>query len=237
MGESAQVPTAEVWWGSGSTPAWRVLLGFAAKGLPYTSHLISFSNRDTKTPAFLALNARGKVPVVREGDLVLNESLAILAWLDRRAPEGPALFGEDAAACGRIWRACMEYESHGGPSFSAVARPLLFGAAPDVGALEPAVPAVNAELDRLESWIGDGAHIEGHNVSAADIVWYCGLRFLDRALSRPAAQAHELGLGPLLSRRPGLVAWARSVESLPGFAATVPPHWLEGTHPSAVTLG
>ena len=52
----------ELYWGSGSTPAWRVLLALTYKELPFTSNLLSFSKRETRTPAFLAMNPRGKVP-------------------------------------------------------------------------------------------------------------------------------------------------------------------------------
>ena len=33
----------EVFWGSGSGPAWRVLLALAVKGVPYESRLLSFA--------------------------------------------------------------------------------------------------------------------------------------------------------------------------------------------------
>lgn len=224
----------EVFWGSGSTPAWRVLLGFALKGLPYESRLLSFSARETRSPAFLAINPRGKVPAIREGELVLNESLAILAWLEQRAPEGPALFGRTPAEAGRIWRDCMEYESHGNPTFSALVRPLLFGGHSAEG-VQAALPAVIAELDRLAAAVARGDMGAG-TASAADIVWYCGLRFLDRGLSRPAAAAYGLEVLPLRSRWPGLGALVERVEAIPGFEGTVPPHWLEGEAPCAVTL-
>ena len=220
----------EVYWGSGSTPAWRVLLGFAAKGLDYESRLISFSARETRTPEFLALNPRGKVPTVREGDFVLSESLAILAWLDQRAPGVPHLFGTTPEDAGRTWRACLDYENHAGPAFSAVVRPLLFGGH-SAEALQAARPAVVEELDRLAA-----APTLGDALTAADIVRYCGLRYLERALTRPAAAAYDLGLFPLLEHRPALRALAERVEAIPGFAATVPPHWLEGDAPVSVHL-
>src|SRR3954449_5755277 len=53
----------EVFWGSGSGPAWRVLLALAIKGVPYESKLLSFAKREHKSEEILALTARGKVPV------------------------------------------------------------------------------------------------------------------------------------------------------------------------------
>jgi len=226
----------ELYWGSGSTPAWRALLGFAFKGQPYTSHLLSFSAGDTRKPAFQQINPRGKVPAIREGDFTLGESLAILAWLEARFPEGPHLFGADANTIGAVWRAALEYENHAGPAFSAVARPLLFRQETTTEALLAAAGAVEEELDRLNAALAPTGALVGEALTAADLVWYCGLRFLERGLSRPWAAAHNLPLAPLFDRWPALRPWAARIEALPGFLATVPPHWLEGDHPSPARL-
>lgn len=225
----------EVYWGSGSTPAWRVLLALTLKGLPFTSHLLSFSQRETRTPAFLALNPRGQVPVLVHDGFVLNESLAILAYLDRAFPERP-LFGATAKEHGETWRLVQEFESYGKPAFDAVARPLLFGkAAESADAIKAAVPALVAELDTLDKRIAGGAMVGG-NLGAADIVWFCAVSALVRALTRPAAAPLELGLYPLGARWPAIVAWASRIEALPGFEATFPPHWREGETPSPARI-
>lgn len=223
----------ELYWGSGSTPAWRVQLALALKNLPYTSHLLSFSKRETRTPEFLALNPRGKVPVLKHGDLVINESLAILAYLDRAYPE-PPLFGRTAAEAGRVWRYVMEYESHGNPTFGAVARPILFGTLADddgEAKVREALPALYAELDLLAARVADGPMVGGA-LSAADLVWFCGLQQLVRAATRPVAAPLALGYWPFADRWPAIVRWAALVEAIPGYDATMPPHWLEGDVPS-----
>lgn len=226
----------ELWWGSGSTPAWRVMLGFAIKGVPYTSHQLSFSAGDTKKPEFRAINPRGKVPTVRDGDFVLNESLAILAWLDRAHPE-PALFGRTAEDHGRVWRSCLEYENHGSPTFGAVARPILFGRSEaEADAVRAAIPAVHEELARFSAAVAGGPLVGGA-ISAADLTWYTGLAFLFRAATRPAAAPFDLGVLPLAERWPAIAAWARRIEAIDGFDATVPPHWREGDHPSPARWG
>lgn len=225
----------EVFWGSGSTPAWRVLLALAAKGVPYTGHLLSFSNRETRTPEFLALNPRGKVPVLRDGEFVLNESLAILAYLDERFPE-PPLFGVSPKERGQIWRSCLEYVGHGDVAFGVVARPLLFGQSEaQAQAIRDGLPAVYAELDSLNAAVKDG-FLVGGRLSAADLVWFCGLHFLQRAATRPAAANFELGLLPFGARWPNLLPWAAHIESLPGYLDTVPPHWLTSDPPSSPRL-
>ena len=113
--------TLQIYWGSGSPYAWRVLLAAELKRIPYESKLLEFSKGDLKTPEFLALNPRGKVPVIRDGDFVLAESTAILAYLDRKHPE-PPLFGRTAEEAGRVGQAVSEFEAYVRESFTVTLR-------------------------------------------------------------------------------------------------------------------
>lgn len=220
----------DVWWGSGSGPAWRVLMGLSVKGVPYTSHLLSFSAGDTQSPAFLALNPRGQVPVIRDGDFVLNESLAILSWLDDKHPE-PPLFGRNAEDRGRVWRAIFEHENHAATPFRNVQRPIFGGRAEsDAEEIRKALVLVHQELGRLEAAL-EGGYVVGDALSAADIVWFCAIAAMIRAATRPAAAGLDLGIWPLGERYPQIAGWAAKIEAIPGFTDTVPPHWKEGDNP------
>ena len=53
----------ELYWGSGSPFAWRVMLTLELKRLPYESKLLEFSKGDHKSAEYLKLNPRGKVPI------------------------------------------------------------------------------------------------------------------------------------------------------------------------------
>lgn len=228
------MPT-EVWWGSGSAPAWRVLLGFAAKGVPYTSHLLSFDGGDTKKPEFLAMNPRGKVPVIRDGAFVLNESLAILGWLDRKHPE-PPLFGRTAEEHGLVWKAIFEHENHVAQPIREATRPIYRNRVTEDGdALRAALPEVHAELAGLERAL-EGGYVVGDALSAADLVWFPSIGSLIRAATRPAATGLDLGFWPLGEGYPRIAAWAGRIEALPGFVDTIPPHWREGTEPFPQSL-
>ena len=226
----------EVYWGSGSTPSWRVLLAMHHKGIPFESRLISFSQREHKTAGFLAMNPRGKVPALRDGDFCLNESLAILAWIDRKVAD-PPLFGRTANGAGRVWRALLEHENHGLPAINPLARPLLFRQETTHEILMAALAGAVAELDWLHDRTSPAGFIEGVDLSAADITWYSTLRFLDRAMSRPSRSLHGLEPLSISTRWPHLGALARNVEAIPYFEETVPPHWLEGEHASGLHLG
>ena len=91
----------EVFWGSGSPFSWRVLLALEYKRVPYESRLLQFAKQEHKSPQMLRMNPRGRVPVLRDGDFVVFESLACLAYLDRKYPD-PPLFGRTAEDAGTI---------------------------------------------------------------------------------------------------------------------------------------
>ena len=118
----------EIYWFSGSSPSWRVLLTLAIKGVRYDSRLLNVSQGDLKTPYFLAINPRGKVPALRDGDFVLTESLAIMVYLDRAYPD-PPLFGGTAAEAGRVWEIISASESYFQASALGVILPIFIGSA------------------------------------------------------------------------------------------------------------
>lgn len=55
-------------------------------GAPFEARPLSFTNRDNKTPAYLALNPEGKVPTLLIDGRPLTEVAAILFYLARRFP-------------------------------------------------------------------------------------------------------------------------------------------------------
>jgi glutathione S-transferase len=213
----------EIHWGAGSPFAWRVLLAAEIKRIPYESRLLEFSKGDLKTPEFLALNPRGKVPVIRDGDFVLAESLAIIAYLERKHPE-PPLLGKTAADTGRIWSAISTFESYVRDATTPLNR-WLFGDAPRTAEIDGARTAVGRELDRVEARLADHDWLVGDAITAADVVWFPTLRTYMRAAARNEARAREVGLHPLADVYPNIARWIARVEALPGYDRTFPPHW------------
>jgi glutathione S-transferase len=63
------------------------------KGIPYESERLVPVPR---TPALLALHPMGKIPVLRDGELVVPDSSVICAYLEKKHP-APALYPEDPA--------------------------------------------------------------------------------------------------------------------------------------------
>ncbi|MGH8207726.1 MAG: glutathione S-transferase family protein, partial [Steroidobacteraceae bacterium] len=104
----------DFYWSSDSPSCWRVALALAHKGLDYDSHLLHLELQEHKSPQLLALNFRGRLPVLRDADYVVFESLAILYDLDRKYPE-PPMFGRNPEEAGVIMRVICEYQSYAEP--------------------------------------------------------------------------------------------------------------------------
>src|SRR3984885_5858118 len=101
----------EVYWGSGSPYSWRVLLALEYKRLAYTGHQLQFSRQEHKSPQILALNFRGRVPILKDGDYVVFESLAVLYYLDLKYP-APPIFGHTPEEAGVIMRVICEFQAY-----------------------------------------------------------------------------------------------------------------------------
>lgn len=96
-----------LFWGSGSAPCWKVMIVLEEKGLEYASRLMEFSKGEHKSPEVLALNPRGQLPTFKDGDIVVNESLAAIVYLDEAYPQ-PAVSPQDVAARAKMWQRLAE---------------------------------------------------------------------------------------------------------------------------------
>jgi len=67
----------ELFWGTAVPSPGAVLLALEYKRLPYVSHLLQFSKQEHKSADAGAQSAR-RVPVLKDGEYVCFESLAIL---------------------------------------------------------------------------------------------------------------------------------------------------------------
>ena len=215
----------EVYWGSGSPFAWRVMLTLEVKCLTYQSTLLEFSKGEHKASGFLKLNPRGKVPVLKDDDLVLNESLAIIAYLDKKYPD-PPLFGTSPQETGLIWRAILETEAYLLSAGDKVIRPVFFSKGLDETAkIQQAAQAVREEFKRIDRELSNSPWLVGEKLSAADISLFPLVQTILRAAGKDAAKPLQLELLPLADTFPNLSEWVRRIEALPGYERTYPPHW------------
>ena len=81
-------------YGGSRSPFFRkVRVVLEEKGIPYEIEgLVPIP----KTPELLALHPMGKIPILRDGDVVVPDSSVICAYLERAHP-APALYPQDAA--------------------------------------------------------------------------------------------------------------------------------------------
>lgn len=125
------------------------------------------------TPEFLAMNPNGTVPVLRDGDLVLWESCAILRYLGARYGGGGAFWPSDPVA-----RAAVDQWAEWGKinvtlGFTVpIFWPRVRTAAKDrdAAALARSIAAFEAKLGILEAQLGDTEYVTGDALTAADVV-------------------------------------------------------------------
>ncbi|MGH8208775.1 MAG: glutathione S-transferase family protein [Steroidobacteraceae bacterium] len=227
----------DVYWGSGSPYAWRVLLALEHKRLRYTSHVLQFSKQEHKSPQMLALNPRGRVPVLRDGDYVCFESLAVLYYLDLKYPQ-PRIFGHTPEEAGVIMRVICEYQAYIEPHLMNIAAAVFEKSTklrsdpslrndPALGneKITSDMHAVANEARTIEARLSKSDWVVGESFSAVDMVIFPGIQLLRRALERPEARELSSRFMPVEVNYPALGRWLARVENLPGYERTYPPHW------------
>jgi maleylacetoacetate isomerase len=76
-----------------SSAAYRVRLALAVKGLAYAGKAIDLRSGAQSGIGYTMLNPQGMVPYLIDGDVGLNQSLAIIEYLDETYPDPPLLPG------------------------------------------------------------------------------------------------------------------------------------------------
>ncbi len=217
-----------LYWGSGSPFSWRVLLALEHKGLAYDSQLLHFDKQEHQSPQMLRLNPRGRVPVLKDGDYVVFESVAILCYLEARFPQ-PRILGADPHEIGVIMRVICEFQAYAEPALSRIVHGVFADrVAGEIDALTDAMHLVGREARTIEGRLSRERWIVGENYSAADMVIFPWIQLLRRALDRQAAAELGARFLPMEKHYPALARWIERIEALPGYARTFPPHWQRG---------
>jgi len=211
---------------SGSGFAWRVTFACQVKGVTYGEALMQPTRDNLKSPAFLQLSPRGKVPAIEVDGYSLPESMAILAYLDAKHPT-PPLFGTTPEETGRIWQAVLDFDLYVSDAMVSNVIGLIAGGrgADSEDTLKEGAAVVHSELASLEDDLSDAGWIVGAGLTAADIAIFPLIEGLIRFTGKPEVRSFDLGFDQFGSRYPQLENWRRMIKELPAYEASYPAYW------------
>jgi glutathione S-transferase len=191
----------------------KVRVFLAEKGIDYELEQL---NPFAAPEGFRKISPLGKIPVLRDGDRLLNDSSVICAYLERLHPE-PALYPSDPFDFARaLW--FEEYMDGAvvpaaGPNvfFPLVLQPLMTGEEPDeTEPLRVAEQELPVFFDYLEGSLGELEHFVAGTFSIADI-----------AVASPFVNLRHAGIAPERARFPKLRSFLDRVHARPSFKALI----------------
>jgi maleylacetoacetate isomerase/maleylpyruvate isomerase len=74
-----------------SSASYRVRIALALKGLPYDYKAVHLQKNEQTSESYGAVSAARLVPLLKDGDAYVHQSLAIIEYLDETHPEPPLL--------------------------------------------------------------------------------------------------------------------------------------------------
>jgi glutathione S-transferase len=138
-------------------------------GADYEPVRVNFASAEQRTPEYLRINPKGRVPALAEGDRVVTENPAILHYVARLHP-GAKLWPEDPAEEARCaeWLAFISSTVH--PAYAHIRRPERYATDPKA---KEDVMAKGRESCReiwsmVEAKFGKGPWATGDRFSVAD---------------------------------------------------------------------
>jgi glutathione S-transferase len=153
-------------YGSPMSRTFRVLWMARELGLEYEHVPLDPRKGEPRSPDYLKINPNGHVPAIRDGDLVLWESLAINLYLAKKhgGPLAPANVAEDGkATMWSLW-AANELESS-----ATLLVQQSFGMPVDAAAAEKAKEALKPPLGVLDSALAASLYLLGGRFTVADL--------------------------------------------------------------------
>ncbi len=192
-------------YGSPKSSAGRCYWALEEVGIDYERADVSFSDKEHKSEAFLALNPNGKVPVLIDGDLVLWESVAINRYLFET--HLPDLVGTTPAERALTWQWSLWSQVQYQVPLVALFIQLVF--VPEGRRDEAAMSAARAKIGPLntllDAHLAKTGQVVGDHFTVADLDVASAARlngalgidvsdcphltaWLDRTLARPACQ-------------------------------------------------
>jgi glutathione S-transferase len=180
----------------------RAELFLSLLGLPVTPVDVDLAGGQHKTPEYLAMNCFGQVPVIRDGDVTVADSNAILCYLASRYGAEHWLPREPAqAAQVQRWLSVAAGQLAYGPCAARLIT--VFGAKFNP---EEVIARAHALFVILDAELAQRDWLVGEQVTIADIALY-------------SYTAHAPEGNVALDAYPHIRAWLARIEALPGFVA------------------
>lgn len=174
-------------------------------GAPFEPVMVKLHKGEQNEPAYRAVNPRGQVPVLVDGDQVFWDSTACLVYLARKYG-GEQWLPTDAAGMAGVqqWLALSNNELHYGLQW---ARGKKIGIRA-IGDYEEYAAYGRSGLAVLEGRLKNNDWLAGNRPTIADLACYCY-----------TSVSPEGGFD--LAAHPGVAAWVKRVEALPGWIKRV----------------
>jgi glutathione S-transferase len=169
-------------------------------GLPVEPIDMDLAGGAHKTPAYLAMNCFGQVPVIQDGDVTVSDSNAILVYLASRygsenwLPRDPA-----GAAQVQRWLSVSAGQVAYGPCAARLVTVFKMNFNP-----EEVIARAHALFAIMEKELASRPFLVGDHVTLADVANYSYI-------------AHAPEGNVSLDAYPAICAWLARVEALPGF--------------------
>jgi len=166
-----------------SQPARAVVIFCRAAGIQHEHVPLRIANGDTRTPEYSAISPFNKVPVIKDGDFVLSESIAMFRYLAREKEIADHWYPKDSKGQARVdeyleWQHLNTRINCSMYFLNRWMRPMMKQTAPDEKNVAKLLKTMNKTLDEIEKvWLKDGSkpYIAGDRISVADILAACEL--------------------------------------------------------------
>lgn len=141
-------------------------------GIDLAFEYLDFFEQDHKHPDYLRINPNGMVPALKDGELNLWESNAIMQYLADKVP-GNTLFPQDERKRADIvrwqcWELAHYNKAFGLMAWEAVAKPSLMGMATNHPVVQWAKDELSSYAPLLESHFENHAYLVGNDITLAD---------------------------------------------------------------------
>lgn len=193
-----------------STNAERVALALAHKGIEVESVMVDYADRFPVE----AVSGQGLVPVIDDDGRVVNDSHAIIRYLEERRPDPPLFPAEPSRRAELdVFLDWFDLVWKGPPNEieAELAKP-----APDQARIGDLSGLMDDRLDLFEQMLDGRDHLLGQAFSAADCVAFPFLKYARGREAEDTETFHVvLDEHQSVSGRPRLAAWIERVDARP----------------------